>query len=174
MNESLVCRAALVFVAAIFAACASTSKDNVQNSGFLPDYSLLKETKDTRGNTIRAWASPKLTPANYKAILLEPLVFHPEPQPSEQVSAAELRRILDYSNATLKQALSQRFNVMDRPGPGVLRLRHAYSGVAAQGEGLKAYQYIPIAFVATMATRTATGTPQRALNRPGIPGDSIS
>ena len=44
----------------------------------------------------------------------------------------------------------------------VVRMRVAFSGVAAQGEGLKPYQYIPIALVATMATRAATGTPQRA------------
>ena len=48
------------------------------------------------------------------------------------------------------------------PGPASLRIRVAFSGVAAQGEGLKPYQYVPIAFVATMAARAATGTPQRA------------
>ncbi len=47
------------------------------------------ETKDAQGKTIRAWVSPKLTPANYDAILLDPLVFYPEPRPSEQVSAAD-------------------------------------------------------------------------------------
>jgi hypothetical protein len=43
-----------------------------------------------------------------------------------------------------------------------VRIRIAISGVAAQGEGLKPYQYVPIAFLASMAARTATGTPQRA------------
>jgi poly(3-hydroxybutyrate) depolymerase len=44
----------------------------------------------------------------------------------------------------------------------VLRIRAAFTGIAAQGEHLKPYQFIPIAFVATMAARTVTGTPQRA------------
>jgi hypothetical protein len=44
----------------------------------------------------------------------------------------------------------------------VLRLRAAFTSVAAQGEGLKPYQYVPMAFVATMALRSATGTPQEA------------
>ena len=65
--------------------------------------------------------------------------------------------MLAYSNDVLKRTLSQRFNVVDRAGPGVLRLRVGFSGVAAQGEGLKPYQYVPIAFVATMATRAAKG-----------------
>jgi hypothetical protein len=111
---------------------------------------------------IRAWASPKFTPANYNAVLLDPLVFYPEPKPSEQVSADTLQKMPSYSNDTLKRSLSQRFRVVDRPGPGVVRIRGAFTSVAAQGEGLKPYQFVPMAFVATMALRTATGTPERA------------
>ena len=78
------------------------------------------------------------------------------------MSAETLQQILAYSNDTYKRSVSQRFRVVDRAGPGVLRIRIAFTGVAAQGEGLKPYQYVPIAFVATMAARAATGTPQRA------------
>jgi hypothetical protein len=44
----------------------------------------------------------------------------------------------------------------------VLRIRAAFTSSATQEEGLKPYQYVPMAFVATMATRAATGTPQQA------------
>lgn len=45
----------------------------------------------------------------------------------------------------------------------MLRVRIAISGVGAQGQGLQPYQYIPIALIATMASRAATGgAPQRA------------
>ena len=132
-------------------------------SGFLRDYSSLQQTTDAEGRTIRTWVSPKFTPANYNAILLDPLVFYPEPRPTEQVSAEELRKMLAYSNDALKRALSQRFRVVDRPGKGVVQVRIAFSGVALQREGLKPYQYIPIALVATLAARAATGgAPQRA------------
>ena len=79
------------------------------------------------------------------------------------MSAATLKQVLAYSNDTLKRSVSQKFKVVDRAGPGVLRMRAAFTGVAAEGEGLKPYQYVPIAFVATMAKRAATGgPPQRA------------
>jgi len=51
--------------------------------------------------------------------------------------------------------------LVDHARPGALRLRPAISGVAAEGEGLAPYQYVPIAFVATMAKRAVAGTPQR-------------
>ena len=161
MKKPMAGKLGVVLLAVILGACA-TGTDVTEGSGFLRDYSSLRETKDAQGKTIQAWVSPKLTHANYDAILLDPLVFYPEPRPSEQVSAATLQQILAYSNDTYKRALSQRFRVVDRAGPGVVRIRVAFSGIAAQGEGLKPYQYIPIALVATMATRAATGTPQRA------------
>ena len=165
MTKSIVGKLGVVLLGAMLGGCASKGdvSGDSDGSGFLRDYSSLQETKDTEGKTIQTSVSPKLTPANYNAILLDPLVFYPEPRPTEQVSADELRKMLAYSNDALKRALSQRFNVVDRAGPGVLQLRIAFSGVALQGEGLKPYQYVPIALVATLATRAATGgAPQRA------------
>jgi hypothetical protein len=95
-------------------------------------------------------------------VLLDPLLFYPEPRPTEHVSEETLRQILAYADDALKRSLSQQFRVVDRAAPGVLRIRSALTGVGAQGEGLQPYQYIPIAFAATIASRAATGTPQRA------------
>ena len=161
MNKSIASRAGVIVLALMLGACA-TQSHVVEDSGFLRDYSNLRETKDAQGRTIRAWVSPKLTPANYDAILLDPLVFYPEPKPTEQVSAETLQQILAYLNDALKRSLSERFRVVDRAGPRVLRIRSAVTGVAAEDEGLKPYQYVPIALVATMASRSASGTPQRA------------
>lgn len=164
MKKSIAAKVGAPLLAAILGGCASGPSDPnaAQGSGFLRDYSSLADSKDAQGQPIRAWASPKLTPANYNAVLLDPLVFYPEPKPNEQVSAETLQQMLAYTNDTLKRSLSQRFKVVDRPGPGVVRIRAAFTSVAAQGEGLKPYQFVPMAFVATMALRTATGTPERA------------
>ena len=122
MNKSIASKAGVVLLAVILGACA-TKTHVVEDSGFLRDYSNLRETKDAQGKTIRAWVSPKLTPANYDAILLDPLVFYPEPRPTEQVSAETLQQILAYLNDALKRSLSERFRVVDRAGPRVLRIR---------------------------------------------------
>jgi len=156
--------ASLVALAVIAEPCvAQGAPSAASESGFLRDYSSLQQTTDAAGTPVRSWVSSKLSPANYNAILLDPLVFYPEPRPTDQVSAEELRKMLAYSNAALRRPLSQRFRVVDRAGKGVVRVRIAFSGIAVQGEGLRPFQYIPIAFVATMAARTATGgSPQRA------------
>ena len=174
MKKSIASRAVVVGIALILGACA-TKTNVVGGSGFLRDYSNLQETKDAHGRTIRAWVSPKLTPANYDAILFDPLVFYPEPRPTDQVSAQTLQQILSFSNDVLKQSISQRFRVVDRAGPRVLRLRGAFTGVAAADEGLKPAQYIPVALVATMASRGVSGTPQRAFIEGELEGsDSVT
>ena len=162
MKKSIAGKVCAFLLVGILGACA-TEVDSSGGSGFLRDYPRLRETKTAEGNTIRGWVSPKLTPSNYVAVLLDPLVFYPEPRPTEHVSEETLRQILAYANDALKRSLSQQFRVVDRAAPGVLRIRSAFTGVGAQGEGLQPYQYIPIAFAATIASRAATGTPQRAL-----------
>jgi Protein of unknown function (DUF3313) len=176
VKKSIAGKMGVVLLAVILGACATgTDVKQTEGSGFLRDYSSLLETKDAQGKTIRAWASPKLTPANYNAVLLDPLVFYPEPRPNEHVNAQTLQQILAYSNDAIRQSISERFRVVDRAAPGVLRIRAAFTGVAAQGEGLKPYQYVPIAFVATMAARAATGTPQRAFIEVEVEGtDSVT
>ena len=162
MKKSIAGQLSAVLLATVLGACA-TGGDVPEGSGFLRDYSSLQETKNADGKTVRAWVSPKLTPANYDAILLDPLVFYPEPKPSEHVSAEALQQILAYSNDALERSVSERFKLVERAGPGVMRLRSAFTGVAAQGQGLKPYQYVPLAFVATMAKRAASGgAPQQA------------
>jgi len=164
-----------VLSAILAAGCASKPAEQQKDSGFLRDYSRLQEAKTADGATIRAWVSPKLAPDNYNAIMLDPLIFYPEPRPTDKVTADSLQQILKYSNDTLKQALSKRFKIVDRPGPGVLRIRSAFSSVGAEAEGLKAYQYVPMAFIATMASRAATGEPQRAFIVIEVEGtDSVS
>jgi len=165
MNMSMNVRLCMLAIAAALTACAGTggqqSVDEL-NSGFLRDYSRLRWDKDTQGHPVRTWISPALTPNRYDAILLEPLKFYPEPRPTEQVSSEELRKMVRHANEALRRELGRRFTLVDRPRPGAVRLRVAISGVAAEGEGLASYQYVPLAFVATMAKRAAIGAPQRA------------
>src|SRR5574337_915694 len=82
------------------------------------------------------------------------------PQPTEKVSMADLDAIRTYINQALYTQLGKTVRLVDKAGPGVLRLRVAITSVSTQETSLKAYQYIPIAFVVTKAADAATGTPE--------------
>jgi len=154
---------AVLLCAAWISGCAS--KPAVPNSGYLggPDaYSELKQAKDPRGETMLAYFSPKLTPANYNAVIIDPLQFYPTPQPTKEVSEETLRSIGKYVNDTLRQKVGAKVQLVDKPGPGVVRVSIAFTAVGAEKEGLSAYQYIPFAFIATQATRAVEGAPEQA------------
>jgi hypothetical protein len=157
---------AIVVAALVLAGCTSTSTSNepmqTEYSGFLPNYSDLTQATDANGETILRYINPKLTPANYHAVIIEPVIFYPKAEPTEQVSQATLDQIRGYTSTCVRQAIASRVQVVDTPGPGVGKIQIALTGVASTAEGLKPWQYVPQAFVISMAVNKVEGAPQQA------------
>ncbi len=153
---------AIAAAAALVAGCASHAPKETDYSGYLGNYSDLKEVKGPKGEEFLKYASPKFTPANYHAVLVDKVDFYPKPEPTEQVTQETIDQIGSYLNGTLRNKIGEKVEVVDKPGPGVAELKVAITGVAGEKEGLKPYQIVPIAFVATMAYRGVAGAPQEA------------
>jgi uncharacterized protein DUF3313 len=150
-------------LAVALAGCASTGQPDAQKySGFLGDYSQLQPATDSAGNKFERAISPKFDPKKYHSVLIDQVRFYPEPEPTEQVSQDSLNAIRSYLNQSLQTNIGKAVPVTDRAGPGVLRVSVAITSMSSQKVGLKPYQYLPIALVATGAKRAITGTPQEA------------
>jgi hypothetical protein len=121
--------------------------DEQKNSGFLKDYSLLQQQQDSAGAPVQRYINPKLASGTYKKILIEPVVYYPEAQPSEKVDAATLAQIKSYLTEQLRQRVGGKIPVVDEPAADVVRMRVAIAGVAAQKPGLKPYELVPIGFL---------------------------
>jgi hypothetical protein len=117
------------------------------DSGFLPDYSKLENTKDSNGVPVRRWLSPKLTKANYQKVIIDKVVFYPEPQASDQVSDQTLKDIQNYVDTQLRTVALDKVPQVTDPGPGVLRLKLAITAVDTSAAPLKPWQIIPVALV---------------------------
>ncbi|HEX9684787.1 MAG TPA: DUF3313 domain-containing protein [Burkholderiales bacterium] len=151
---------ATVVIAAALVSCAAPAP---KYSGYLGDgYKLLKEEKDPLGAPVLRFISPQFTPANYHSLIIERVQFYPEPKPDSQVSMGALNDIRDYLYKSMREKVGARVKVVDKPGPGVARIRSAITAVNAQTEALAAYQYIPIALIVTAAKRSAVGAPEDA------------
>jgi hypothetical protein len=120
---------ALFFVFSILfiSGCASTYQArSVETSGFLDDYTMLKEG---------SWSQPLLIYINpdanklckkYTKVLLEPVSIWVKSESSlEDVSEEDRQMLTDYLYDSLKEALAKDYEVVDRAGPGVLRVRSA-------------------------------------------------
>lgn len=159
MKRGSFCASCLgLIVAAVIAGCASSPETKSEHySGYLGDYSKLREDKTAAGEPIFRYVNPKFTAARYQAVLLEPVVFYPKPQPSEEVSQQQLDAIRDYMNQALRREFGKRFTLVPQPGQGVARVNIALTAVGSETIALKPYQYLPIALVATGAKAAVTG-----------------
>jgi len=142
---------AFMLITAVLLSCAAQQKkvDASQYSGFLHDYSRLEKMPDDGG---LRWISDALQ--GYDKVLIDPVVLHPDPGTSRVVLLNGIKVHLDNG---LRAALKNKVSLVSDVGPGVVRLRPAITGVVSETEGLKAYEFIPIALIFAGA-KTATGT----------------
>jgi hypothetical protein len=148
--------ASLVLLTVALSGCADKYVDPTQYSGFLKDYSILKEDKSPSGAAVMRWIDPKMDVKQYTSVYIEPSQLYPKPQPTAKLPLKTLQGITQYYDQTLKNAFSRELTLASAPGPGVLVVRPAITAVSAETKGLRPYEVIPIALVAA-GVSAATG-----------------
>ncbi|MDQ0703859.1 hypothetical protein QF043_002651 [Pseudomonas sp. W3I7] len=143
-------------VAIAMVGCASKVTQPDEYSGFLSDYSHLKEAKSPSGVEVMRWVDPDLNLNNYTAVFIEPTQFYPKPQATAKIPDSTLNGINTYYNQALKRELAKSLPLANAPGPGVIVVRAAITAVSSKTESLKPYEYVPVALVAA-AVSTGTG-----------------
>ncbi|WP_122602039.1 DUF3313 domain-containing protein [Pseudomonas atacamensis] len=136
--------------------CASKYVDPEQYSGFLKDYSVLKEEKSPSGGAVMRWIEPSVDVRQFTSVYVEPSQLYPKPQPTAKIPQSTLNGITQYYDQTLKNAFSSALPLASGPGPGVLVVRPAITAASAKTKGLRPYEVIPIALVAA-GISAATG-----------------
>ncbi len=123
------CASGIALLAAAFflsgiAGCQTTA----QNSGFLSDYSQLRPSKIVKG--AMDYRNPKLNLAKYNKFILEPYrVYFAANADGIGIDPTELKNLVDYFRNETVKALSKRYRVVNRAGPGVARIRFAITSI---------------------------------------------
>ncbi|MCP1604884.1 DUF3313 domain-containing protein [Pseudomonas citronellolis] len=146
-----VCLASLVL-----SGCASKYVEPEQYSGFLKNYSVLKEEKSPSGAPVMRWIQPGIDVNRFSSVYVEPSQLYPQPQPTEKIPQSTLQGITSYYDQALQTQFAKALPLANGPGPGVLVVRPAITGVSASTKGLQPYEVIPIALVAA-GVSAATG-----------------
>lgn len=146
--------------AVILAGCASTITPPDEYSGFLKDYSRLKEDKSASGVAVMRWIDPSVKASKYTSVYIEPSQLYPKPQPTAQIPLRTLQGITQYYDQALKRELGKSLPIANSPGPGVLIVRPAITAVGSKTEGFKPYEVVPIALVAAAVNTAAGGRDQ--------------
>ncbi len=147
---------ALCLASLTLAGCASKYVEPENYSGFLKDYSVLKEEKSPSGAPVMRWIKPGIDVSQFTSVYVEPSQLYPKPQPSEKIPQSTLDGITKYYDQALQTQFSKALPLATGPGPGVLIVRPAITAVSASTKGLAPYEVIPIALIAA-GVSTATG-----------------
>ncbi len=107
----------------LVAACATTRQTrSVEKSGFLGDYSQLREGGDDEAQLV--YIDPDADFSVYNAILIDSVTLWHESDLSK-IPAEELQALTDYLYSALQKELSKDYEIVNTPGVGVLRFRAA-------------------------------------------------
>jgi hypothetical protein len=98
------------------------------DSGFLSDYSRLEASSYVDGALW--WQSPDYNLGKYQKFMFDPVVVHFAPSDSGgSVDPAKMEELTTYFNSQLEEVFSQKYQVVSKPGPGVLRCEAAITDV---------------------------------------------
>jgi Protein of unknown function (DUF3313) len=163
---------ALVLVAGLFlfAACSETVAPSPsivatasetaapaapQGVGFLSDYSHLRPGQAGQPQWI--YINPQAQWSKYTKVMIDPVTFIASA--NSQVSPDDQKALADYFYNQLKEQLSQKATIANKPGPDVLRLRVALTDAEGATPGLRSVSVIiPQARVLNMVQSAATGS----------------
>lgn len=135
--------------------------DKPQASGFLTDYSKLQPAADREGVFLALDRSRDLRA--YTRVFFDPVEVFLIPNPDYRgVQPDALKRMTDSFLASFKRSLEPAYQVVDAPGPGVLRIRTAITGVQAVRPSLTPTDFVPIKAVFNLGRAAAGASPQVA------------
>lgn len=147
------------------AGCAGTGgaefSEPQVHSGFLPDYAKLQPVEGREGALRHIDRSVNLQP--YTKLYIDPIqVFVNADSPYKGVQPDAVKRITDYFHKAFVDAVTPAYQVVGAPGPGVLRVRLAITGVQPVSPPLGVTDFIPIKAVYNVGREVAGKAPRVA------------
>jgi hypothetical protein len=144
----------------VLAGCAATQKVEIKqgelNCGLLgPDCSRLTPgSKDQLG---LRYINPAAQWTTYSKIMIEPVTFWAGD--ATKVKPADQQMLVNYFNEQLNKQLAQKFQVVQEPGPGVMKLQVAMTDASGATPFLRSVSMIiPQAHVLSSLKYLATNT----------------
>lgn len=157
--------AGIALTVALMAGCAGNSafqsSSAPQFSGFLADYSKLKPVAGIDGTLRYIDTSANLRP--YNKVMIDPVQIFTNPNPEYKgLQPDALKRMSDAFQNAFVGALVGGYQVVNKPGPDVMRVRLAITGIQPTKPDLGATDFIPIKAIFNVARSAAGEAPQVA------------
>jgi len=149
-RSTIIASFAAVMLGGTLFALPATAQDKgaaaPQNSGFLGDYARLATAPDNPKTKL--WIDKSFDFKPYTKILLDPVEVWVSPTSEYKGASPDvLKRMTDNFTASFKKALQPGYTLVDKPGPDVLRIRLAITGINLVKPDFKPTDALPIVFL---------------------------
>ena len=131
----------------------------VEKSGFLSDYSMLRE--GGKGDAALIYMNPDISLGSYNKALIDPVtVWYKGDSHLEEIPPRELEHIRLLLHVKIIEALrSESYDIVKEPGPGVMRIQVALTEAQASNVYMDvASTVLPISRLFSGAKKMSTGT----------------
>ena len=161
MTKHMRASVVLVAVAMFLAGCAASQQAReVQQSGFLgQDYERLRPGEE--GEALLVYRNPEVDWTSYDKIKLDPVtIWAGEDSEFEDFSQPQRQELADTLYTMVAEELSQDFQMVDEPGPGVLQVQVAITDAQTSNPTMDTISTVlPQALLLSQANGLATGKP---------------
>jgi len=133
------------------------SVESVTKSGFLGDYWMLTPGNTEKGQALLRYINPAANWRQYNRIIIDPVVFYGDDK--SKISPDNQLALTTYFHAALEKDFAQKFQVVDQPGPGVMKLQVAITDAESATPVLRTVSLIvPQARVLSRLGELVTGS----------------
>ena len=138
----------LAFLLTTTAFCAYAQ--DIQNSGFLSDYSqLTRSTDQQRMDYSYLVPDAQDRTANFSAVMIDqPEIFVAASSQYKGMKPNDMKQLADAFRNAIVQELVETYTIVDQPGSNVLYLRFAFSNLQVKKQRRRLLGYTPIGLVA--------------------------
>jgi len=147
----------ILMSAVLLAGCAAGGMKDVQKAGFLNDYSMMQPGGDDRAALL--YIKKDADFKQYDKLMFDRvMVLLAENAEYREIDPAMLSELTDYYQNALLNAVKDGYEIVDQPGPGVLRVRTAITGVKPSRPVANTLStIIPVGIVVSGATKAVSG-----------------
>ena len=143
--------------ALLLTGCAASGMKDVQKTGFLSDYSQLKAGGDDRSALYYVKPGADLKPYN-KLMFDRFVVLLSDSAQFREIDPAMLKELTDYYQNAVFNAVKGGYEIVDQPGPGVLRVRVAITELNPSNPTTNTLSTIvPVGMIVAGATKATSG-----------------
>jgi hypothetical protein len=141
----------------VLAGCSASGMKDVKKAGFLSDYSMLQPGGNDRAALV--YIKPDVNFPAYRKLMFERIVVMlSDDAKSREIDPAMLKELTDYYQNALFNAVKDGYEVVDQPGPDVLRVRVAITDVKPSNPTTNTLSTIvPVGIIVSGATKATSG-----------------